>query len=416
MQKTLAGGYKGGRVVSDAWKCVCAVLGVDRVRLKRGSAEARAKEAVKFLGVDKEDYLKVVREARSRGAVSDGEAAADAAGAKADALALVQLRIVKATYEGGRVYAGYFTFVYQVLSVNRKLLLHGNASQRVEENTKLSDVSIGEFLTLARKARHSEGVAPDSDSPDQVKADKYAVRRLRIVQCARDSCRQTHTKSAVWHARFQELKDYIAAHGTALLKQRERETCSTCDVSHGALCRWVHTQRARRAWLEAFYPARVRALNGLGAWRWSVFEDLWDEMFADLEAYIRKHGDSGVKQNIPKDERCALCGICHHVLGQWVRTQRRKGTRAANAKKKPHRIQALSNLRSWVWSVHDVAWNRKYEELEQRYAAGTRLPQELINWRNKQRASHQNEKLSQWRVDRLNLLPNWAWGCMRLQW
>jgi hypothetical protein len=124
---------------------------------------------------------------------------------------------------------------------------------------------------------------------------------------------------AAWDAMFDELVAYYAEHGR--LPPR-----STPPMRLGY---WVHTQRQRRATMDAERKAK---LDALGWWVWDPYDAAWDARFDELVAFHAEH-DRLPPHSAPGG------------LGTWVQKQRTKReTMDAERKAK------LDALPWWVWS------------------------------------------------------------------
>ncbi|BBY53993.1 hypothetical protein MKOR_12440 [Mycolicibacillus koreensis] len=204
-----------------------------------------------------------------------------------------------------------------------------------------------------------------------------------------------------WEQGFAELSAYVAKHGHGRVPARYVTADGYC------LGQWVVNQREiyRSGDISTDRITRLEALHG---WAWSDLDSKWEQGFAELSAYVAKHGHSRVPQ-------------CHitadgYRLGQWVATQRRA---YRNGKLPANRTARLEALPGWAWNTLDEQWERGYAEV-QTYAAEhghSRVPTRHVtadgyrlgNWVNVQRTAYRDGKLSADRVARLEALPGWVW-------
>lgn len=69
----------------------------------------------------------------------------------------------------------------------------------------------------------------------------------------------------------------------------------------------------------------------------------WDRGFAELEAYVERHGDA----RVPQDHLTAT----KFALGTWVRGNRRRRRELT-----PAQVDKLEGLAGWSWNLHETLW------------------------------------------------------------
>jgi hypothetical protein len=127
----------------------------------------------------------------------------------------------------------------------------------------------------------------------------------------------------VWHARFQELLAYAAAHGTTLI--------SRTDEDNKTLGTWVRRQRELHAKCEL--PAEREALlNDIG-FEWQKLENAWDEHYEALVAFKEANGGSVAVPKTIKRE--------YNPLGKWLSDQRRRMREGTLEPDRVAKLQAL---------------------------------------------------------------------------
>jgi hypothetical protein len=136
-----------------------------------------------------------------------------------------------------------------------------------------------------------------------------------------------------WHTRLQQLRAYIAAHGTADVP------CNYPDLGP-----WVTKQRTLRS-AGKLSDARIAALDELN-FNWRIADVQWETHFQELLAYAEAHNDS---TEVPQD--------C--TLGQWVKRQRVLHARG----ELPAERQAPLDSIGFVWNVYDEQWQKRYDAL-----------------------------------------------------
>jgi hypothetical protein len=155
------------------------------------------------------------------------------------------------------------------------------------------------------------------------------------------------------------------------------------------LAPWVNKQRTEKTKFDngdrktTITPERISRLNAIG-FAWDPKEQAWDKWYGQLQTYKGEHGDC----RVPVD-------WCENKpLASWVVTQRQqktkfdKGDRKANIT--PERISRLNAI-GFVWDAHEHAWDKRYDELQQKYKnthGDCRVP---VDW-------CENKQLSTWVV------------------
>jgi hypothetical protein len=125
----------------------------------------------------------------------------------------------------------------------------------------------------------------------------------------------------VWEQSFAELEAYKVLHGN-------------CRVPYGykrnpQLANWVSTQRALKA-AGKLAQERVQRLDVLG-FEWRVLDAVWEQRFAELEAYKALHGDCKVSTSYKPNPQ----------LGRWVSQQRMQKASGKLWQARMQRLEAL---------------------------------------------------------------------------
>ncbi|MFC8316370.1 Helicase associated domain protein [Gordonia sp. NPDC057258] len=273
-----------------------------------------------------------------------------------------------------------------------------------------------------------------------------------------------------WDEGFGHLQDYVAEHGTALLRQNTR-------YNGFALGPWVSNQKTRWDTLSEDRQQRLEALPGwttddrsarwelgyghlldyveefgtsrlpssryvhndfsLGSWvnnqrhKWSTLseerrdrltalpewtvntrETAWDQGFDYLCRYVEQEGDALVSSR---------CIFQDFPLGQWVTTQRSHWKKLDDTRKK-----RLMDLPGWVISVQAARWEEGFRRLAA-YAdehANAMPAQSHVDtdgnrpgvWAQTQRQHHSRGELDPARATRLESLPGWDWTPNETRW
>jgi superfamily II DNA or RNA helicase len=135
-----------------------------------------------------------------------------------------------------------------------------------------------------------------------------------------------------WELGFQYLKEYSEKNGHCRVP---RGTIVNDDFD---LSSWVRVQR-RQKQIRRITIDRIKLLETLTGWSWSVFDDDWYEGFNYLKEYSLEKGD------------CLAPVVLiykGYKLGSWVRYQR-----SYKDKLKPDRKTLLESLQGWSWGSKD---------------------------------------------------------------
>jgi hypothetical protein len=212
-----------------------------------------------------------------------------------------------------------------------------------------------------------------------------------------------------WEVGYQRLQEYVTREGDANVKANHVEQ----GFKLGA---WVNRQRTQFKTHRLIHDRAAR-LESIDGWVWNVLDANWDKGFAALESFVRR-------------ERHARVPGAHvesgFLLGAWVSKQR---AAFAAGNLSADRQMRLEGLPGWSWRVakpqRRLGWDHVFGILEQ-YATrehDTRVPVNhhedgfaLGKWVAKQRAMYRDERLSDERRERLEVLPNWTWQGKTQMW
>jgi len=155
-------------------------------------------------------------------------------------------------------------------------------------------------------------------------------------------------QDALFERRLQELKLYRQRHGH----------CNVSISGNKGLAHWCGSLRhAHRIKAKRLTPERISRLDEVGfVWEAEFKESQWEERFNQLRKFKNKYGhcDASNDKN-----------PYYKTLASWCGTQRR----AHNSnlfKHHPRRLQMLNEL-GFLWSEHEIWFDRKFRELEQYY-------------------------------------------------
>lgn len=159
---------------------------------------------------------------------------------------------------------------------------------------------------------------------------------------------------------------------------------------------WVQSQRGQMR-AGTLKPEHVSKLDSLG-FIWNARDVQWEEMFSELERYIKSYGDTLVPKNY-----VTKSGL---KLGVWVGNQRVTAERISDSRMS--RLNAIG----FIWDIEDHRWEEKFSEL-QRYVKenGDALVPKNYDKTNDSKLGQwvsslrqRSSRLSESRISRLNSL------------
>ena len=202
-------------------------------------------------------------------------------------------------------------------------------------------------------------------------------------------------------AGFAALEAYVAETGTS------RATQTYINAEGFKLGVWINTRRTdyRRGKLS---EEEIKQLEAFPGWIWDGMQAQWDELFAELEAYVAETGTSRVTQKYVSDSGFPLGSRVSERVEHY-----RKG------KLSEERILQLEALPDWTWDKSQARWDKSFAALEA-YVAETgtsRVAQTYINaegfklgkWVTSNRRSYKKGTLSEEEIKQLEALPDWLW-------
>ena len=207
------------------------------------------------------------------------------------------------------------------------------------------------------------------------------------------------TLDALWEEMYGALVAYKQRYGHCDVRK--------AYVDNPQLAGWVSHQRQlrKRGTLSADCISQLDAIGFV----WDLRDALWEEMYAALVAYRRKHGDCDVPRGDLKNQR----------LGTWVLGQRQ--ARKAGRLSKNHlvRLDAVG----FSWRPHDSAWKEMYAALVayKRKHGDCNVPtihpkhQRLSEWVQNQRRSRKRGTLSADRISQLDAI-GFVWDTLDALW
>ena len=173
---------------------------------------------------------------------------------------------------------------------------------------------------------------------------------------------------------------------------------------------WVEKQRTRK---ERLTPEKIKRLDLLEEWVWSVLEFQWEQMFSYLQAFVEREGHASVPRSYKTEDG--------YSLGNWVINHRRRKNQLT-----PEQIIRLESLEGWVWNSREFKWEQGFSYLQEFVEKGghARVPQsyktedgyQLGAWVNTKRVDKKKNKLTPEQITRLESLDGWVWDVSEFRW
>lgn len=202
-----------------------------------------------------------------------------------------------------------------------------------------------------------------------------------------------------WFNRYDELIVYKGKNGN-------------CEVPKGnnqnsILGSWVASQR--KAYKEKnLSKKKIELLNKID-FSWYPLEESWDKSYKELISYKNENGDCNVPYNYKKNP----------TLYTWVTTQRK----AYNELKVSNERVELLNKIGFDWSILKEIWHKNYNELKMykeknghcNISSNYKENPSLAGWIIKQRMYYNKKKLSEEKIELLNMLE-FDWDPLETAW
>jgi hypothetical protein len=193
-----------------------------------------------------------------------------------------------------------------------------------------------------------------------------------------------------WDESFGKLQAYVKKH-QAYPAPRS-----------GSLGMWVAVQRSAYN-KKTLSPDRVQRLESLKGWSWDPRAERWNELFQQLQAYLKKH------KTYP--------GWDSGSLATWLFHQRTLYKKKILSQ---DQIRRLESLPGWSWDPLTGMWGKTYQQLKDYVKKNQAYPSagsgRLASWLSNQRTGYKKKILSQDQIRRLESLPGWSWDPFADKW
>ena len=202
-------------------------------------------------------------------------------------------------------------------------------------------------------------------------------------------------KKDTWYKTFDLFKKYVAETG---------KMCNTLTIyKNTRIGRWMTNQRKRR--LEnKLSSEKIKLLESVPNWRWSVHKDTWYIRYILLKKYIAETG-----------KICIYSTVYENIkLGTWVVSQRRRYRYKIISKEK---INLLESIPEWQWDPKQNIWDSSFNllkeyviETKRMYIYSTVYKDIKIGlWAAKQRQYYRAGRLDIKKINLLESIPGWSW-------
>ncbi len=187
------------------------------------------------------------------------------------------------------------------------------------------------------------------------------------------------------------------------------------------LGRWAEQQRTLYKY-GALSEDQIERLERLPGWFWSGHDAHWSQICTLFEQYVEREGTV----YLPKDYTVANVN-----LSTWTQEQR---SRYHKGELSDYRRSCLEEIPGWVWWLKpgrklspgdDELWDERYERLRQyslRNGTNYLRVEDVVDgfrlgqWLNIQYRFYREGKLSPYRIERLEQLPDWTWDIHQARW
>jgi superfamily II DNA or RNA helicase len=257
------------------------------------------------------------------------------------------------------------------------------------------DELLADIIRQMREDRGRSGGFDDSRFRERVEVLSPDLSLQTLTQVINTLC--LDKLGVTWDERFGELVAY---------KKRFAHCNVPKDWSENPhLGSWVANQRIRKAILS---KDCIQRLNQIG-FIWDARDALWEEKFAELQAYKKAQGNCNVPQDWSEKPQ----------LAEWVTNQRQFKKKG---KLSEDRIQRLDEI-GLVWDTLDASWEKMFAALViyKDINGHCNVPHlcsknpKLGKWVHKQRQKRRNSQLSEERICRLDQI-GFLWDILDAWW
>jgi superfamily II DNA or RNA helicase/uncharacterized protein YozE (UPF0346 family) len=270
---------------------------------------------------------------------------------------------------------------------------------------KSQDSDIKDFITdritgdkkVRTKIKFVNAIAPNTKIDEQVNIKEWKDK-IMVKIC--------HIADA-WEINYQKVKAYVEENG-------KYPTYCSKDQEIKKLGYWISGMRRAKKGKggRLMTQDRIDKLELLPNWAWDI-DDMWNDNYEKVKKYIEENRK--YPSAMSKDQEIKK-------LGEWISNMRRAKRGKGNRTITQERIDKLELLTNWVWEIDlNDTWNDNYEKVKKYIEENHKYPshhskvqeiKKLGVWISKMRLAKKGKGhalLTQERIDKLELLPNWVW-------
>ena len=237
------------------------------------------------------------------------------------------------------------------------------------------------------------------DQRERYKANKISKERIDKLNSIGFSW---DYKKDQWNNNFNKYKSFKESKG-------REPSHSAKDKSENALATWVIGQRISYS-RNNLLPDRINILNSI-SFSWSIKGDRWDKAFEEYKIFKKKynHEPSGKSKNKSESE-----------IGVWIRRQKIEYNKNNLSENRVNRLNSIGVIWDqkkdwWEQSFNDYITFKKEYGREPLHTSKNKLEKDIALWITRQRKSYKKNNLSQYRIDKLNLI-NFVWDQKKDGW
>lgn len=135
----------------------------------------------------------------------------------------------------------------------------------------------------------------------------------------------------LWDTSLSALRTFTKREGHPQVPQRHKEN----GIDLGSFVNGRRTEFKK----GKLSKERIKQLEALPGWSWNPKQDAWEQKFAQLQKYVKTHGNAKVPEHYKVD------GV---QLGKWVGKQRQIHRVGGHSSEQTRRLESLTG---WSWSI-----------------------------------------------------------------
>ena len=171
---------------------------------------------------------------------------------------------------------------------------------------------------------------------------------------------------------------------------------------------WCRKQRCKYT-ASKLTDEKIKHLETIPGWYWEKYTILWDNKYVLVTEYVKKYEKLPMSTTVYKEQ----------PIGKWCSKQRTEFRKKILT---DERIKKMESIKGWYWKldsdkINNDNWTKNYKLLEEYVKLNNELPKQkklykgvnIGNWTSTQRRRGKNGNLSDEKIKKLELIPNWYW-------